>query len=225
LLELAIERNATHGLQLSQEDKRDMARKIYGITPEKEKDAAKKRLAKILSVSERTVRDWLSRIDKDSKEKRDRRIFDMWLACYTGAEIAAECNVSEGEVSKTLDSFRSADLPDGKKAAASHAVDFEAPLYNVWKQQNKSEGSSHFGNSEIRWVDNLLYLYTQPFDIVVDPFGGGSFFRPLSSERQGRGQSGKRMHIDGAIALAQAVGAATCMPQAPQQALVVNLGA
>ena len=29
LLELAIERNASHGLQLSQEDKRDMARRIY----------------------------------------------------------------------------------------------------------------------------------------------------------------------------------------------------
>lgn len=62
-LELAIQRNAAHGLQLSQEDKRDMARKIYHATPEKERDAKKKQLAKILSVSERTVRDWLSRID------------------------------------------------------------------------------------------------------------------------------------------------------------------
>jgi site-specific DNA-adenine methylase len=34
-------------------------------------------------------------------------------------------------------------------------------------------GSQHFGNSEVRWLDNLLYLYTQPFDIVVDPFAGG----------------------------------------------------
>src|SRR6202035_174176 len=24
------------------------------------------------------------------------------------------------------------------------------------------------GNSEVRWLDNLLYLYTKPFDIVVD---------------------------------------------------------
>jgi hypothetical protein len=27
-------------------------------------------------VSERTIRDWLSRIDKDAKEARNRRIFD-----------------------------------------------------------------------------------------------------------------------------------------------------
>jgi transposase-like protein len=38
------------------------------------------------------------------------------------------------------------------------------------RQQGKTEGSEHFGNSEVRWVDNLLYLYTNQFDIVVDSF-------------------------------------------------------
>jgi hypothetical protein len=47
------------------------------------------------------------------------------------------------------------------------------PLYNVWKQQDKSAGVGHFGNSEPRWLENLLYLYTEPFDIVVDPCAGG----------------------------------------------------
>ena len=64
-------------------------------------------------------------------------------------------------------------VSENHKAAAEHAIDFEPPLYNIWKQQEKSSGSSHFGNSEPRWVDNLLYLYTEPFDIVVDPFAGG----------------------------------------------------
>jgi DNA modification methylase len=61
-----------------------------------------------------------------------------------------------------------------QKALASHADEaFEVPLYNVWKQHARTAGSAHPGNSEIRWVDNLLYLYTQPFDVVVDPFAGG----------------------------------------------------
>jgi transcriptional regulator with XRE-family HTH domain len=38
------------------------------------------------------------------------------------------------------------------------------------RQQSKTEGSEHFGNSEVRWVDKLLYLYTHQFDIVVDSF-------------------------------------------------------
>jgi ParB-like chromosome segregation protein Spo0J len=45
LLELAIERNAAHGLQLSQDDKRDMARRIYHITAERDRDAKKTKCA------------------------------------------------------------------------------------------------------------------------------------------------------------------------------------
>jgi hypothetical protein len=52
-------------------------------------------------------------------------------------------------------------------------TDFAPPLYNVWTFAKKSNGVGHFGNSEQQIVDNLLYLYTEPFDIVLDPFGGG----------------------------------------------------
>lgn len=183
-LEFAIERNAKHGLQLSQSDKRDMARKIYAATPEKDRDGKKKHLASILSVSERTVRDWLSRMDKDAKEARDRRIFDLWLACWTNKEIAEEVGLTEEAV--RLITQESAELPKlGKpdRAAADHAVDFDAPIYNIWKQQEKSGGASHFGNSEVRWLDNLLYAYTKPFDVVIDPFGGGGSTIDLCRKR------------------------------------------
>lgn len=50
---------------------------------------------------------------------------------------------------------------------------YKPPLYNVWRQQNKSNGSAkHPGNSEEMWLDHLLYLYTEPLDIVIDPFAG-----------------------------------------------------
>lgn len=173
LLEKAIETNATHGLQLSQADKRDMARKIYHITPEKERDEKKKHLAVILSVSERTVRDWLSRLDKDAKEARDKRIFDMWLACYTQQEIADAVGIGQAEVAKSIPNGVLAELNKTDQSAAEHANDFTPPIYNIWKQQEKTNGSSHFGNSEVRWVDNLLYLYTKPFDMVLDTFAGG----------------------------------------------------
>lgn len=171
LLELAVEKNATHGLQLSQQDKRDMARKIYSSTPDKERDEAKKRLARILSVSERTIRDWLSRMDKDAKEARDRRIFELWLACWSQQEIADETGVTKETVSEVCQKL--AELPKSDKASSEHATGFDPPIYNIWKKQEKSKGSSHFGNSEEQWVDNLLYLYTQPFDVVIDPFAGG----------------------------------------------------
>lgn len=171
LLELAIETNSTHGLQLSQEDKRNMARQIYHVTPEKERAEKKKQLAKMLSVSERVVRDWLSRIDKDAKEARNQRIFDKWMACHTQQEIAEAVNTGKATINDICSGM--AELPKANKPTADHLTDFTPPIYNVWKQQTKSEGSSHFGNSDVRWVDNLLYLYTKPFDIVLDPFAGG----------------------------------------------------
>jgi hypothetical protein len=185
LLELAIERNAKHGLQLSAEDKQDMARRIYNGTPEREREGKKAALASMLSVSERTVRDWLSRIDKDTREKRDKRIFAMWLACHTQQEIAGVEGVGVATVNEVISS-ETADLPKPNKAASEHATDFEPPIYNIWKQQDKTPGGRHFGNSEVRWVDNLLYLYTDPFDVVVDPFAGSGSTADLCRKRMRR---------------------------------------
>jgi hypothetical protein len=182
LLEKAIRTNATHGLQLSMADKQDMARKIYGATTEKERAGKKDELAEILSVSKSKVYEWLGRIDKDTKAKRDRRIRDRWLACWTSQEIADAESMPKGTVDTLCLKFpdmENSSKPEQSAADHNDGVDekgelvYQPPIYNVWKQQTKSEGSSHFGNSEVRWVDNLLYLYTKPFDVVVDPFAGG----------------------------------------------------
>jgi hypothetical protein len=192
LLELAIERNAKHGLQLSQADKQDMARRIYGGTPQAQQGKKKQRLADILSVDLTTVQKWLSRIDKDNKEKRDAAVFSLWLACHTEEQIAEAVGMPRdtvhsvllkygdfrfstkpGELSEIKDEAeRWSEIEKRNRAAAEHKSDFEPPIYNIWKQQEKTRGVEHFGNSEIRWVDNLLYLYTKPFEIVVDPFAG-----------------------------------------------------
>ena len=36
---------------------------------------------------------------------------------------------------------------------------FEPPIYNVWKQQTKTNAVSHFGNSEARWVEPFVQYY------------------------------------------------------------------
>jgi hypothetical protein len=115
---------------------------------ESERQAKKKHLAKILSVSDRVVADWLSRIDKDAKEARNRRIFNLWLTCYTQEEIAEKENLPRSTVETVLTEI--ADLQKSSKsdrAAADHATEFDVPIYNVWKQQEKTTGSNHFGTS------------------------------------------------------------------------------
>lgn len=186
-LELAIRRNANHGLQLSLEDKQDMARRIYSGTPEREREGKKADLASMLSVSESTIRRWLSRIDKDAKDARDKRIFAAWLACRTQQEIADAEGMPQRTIADQVEGFSDlAHLTASAKAAADHAADFNPPIYNIWKQQDKTPGGKHFGNSEVRWVDNLLYLYTQPFDIVVDPFAGSGSTADLCRKRYRR---------------------------------------
>jgi len=90
---------------------------------------------------------------------RDAKIFDMWMACHTQQEIAEAVGITKETVSEIAGICQKKFLEtESDKAAASHAVDFDPPIYNVWKQQEKTPGSKHFGNSEVRWVDNLLYL-------------------------------------------------------------------
>ena len=75
------------------------------------------------SVPERTVRDWLSRIDKDSKAARDKRIFDLWMQCWTQEEIAAAVGCSRQTVDAILPEMaRLPKLAKSDKAAASHAA-------------------------------------------------------------------------------------------------------
>ncbi|WP_087001436.1 hypothetical protein [Rhizobium sullae] len=78
------------------------------------------------------------RIDKDSKAKRDQRIFGKWLACWTQQEIAESKGMTSQAIGQVLK--ETADLPSLSKTEqtlASHADEaFKPPIYNVWKQQN-----------------------------------------------------------------------------------------
>ncbi|MCO8125549.1 hypothetical protein NHH03_27670 [Stieleria sp. TO1_6] len=93
-------------------------------------------------MSERTVRSWLSRIDKDAKEHRKQKIFDLWLAGYSQSEIARLVGLSQPEIAKVIPNGNIAELNKTDQNAANHETDFETPIYNIWKQQTKSEGST-----------------------------------------------------------------------------------
>ncbi len=191
-IELAIERNSKYGLQLSQEDKRSIARRIYHSIPVTEREVKKEKLSHIFSVSLRTIQNWLSRIDKDDKEQRDVAALNKWFACYTQKEIAKAFGITQqaielilqgnerfrflvkpGELREIEDKVeRWQEIEKLRRDAAFYQTDFTIPLYNVWKQKEKQTELNHHGLTEPLFVDNLLYLYTNPFDTVVDPFAG-----------------------------------------------------
>jgi len=167
LLRLAIQRNAAHGLQLSTEEKRHFVLQLYSG-----KVSEKAELAQLFSVSERTIARWTARRDKDLKDFRDKQIADLWLACYTEEEIAEAVGIPVGTL-KGTEWFKMDTWQKSTIFSAYQEPDWTPPIYNVWKCQTKSNSTQYFGNSESSFTDNLLYMYTEPFDIVVDPFGGG----------------------------------------------------
>jgi hypothetical protein len=66
-------------------------------------------------------------------------VFNLWLACYTQEEITEKEGLTQQAVDEIIQKM--AELPEFVKSpAALHQVDFEIPIYNVWKQQTKTDG-------------------------------------------------------------------------------------
>lgn len=170
LLELAIDRNAKHGMQLSQDDKRKMAVRLFTSRQRSEEE-----LAKLLSVSNKSIQRWLSDIKKAQREEQKATVADMWMACYSQPEIAEATEVPQQTISGWMEDLPKLDTcPNPVKVAAQYQeAEWKTPLYNVWTWSKDDDTAvDHFGNSHVGIVDRLLYLFTEPFDVVVDPFAG-----------------------------------------------------
>ena len=152
------------GRALTDNDRRTSARRLYT-----EGERSQKVIASTLGVSEATVSRWLKDTIKLEKERQREKAFAMWMACATQDEIAEAVGVDQKTAARWEDEFRQSCTAQD----CLNSRDFEPPLYNVWTASKKSDGVEHPGNTEPRWLDNLLYLYTQPADIVVDPFADG----------------------------------------------------
>ena len=158
----SIELNSTHGLQLSYKDKKSIAVKLYDG-----KNAD--RLVKALSVSTRTFGGWTSGKTRQMKEERNERILDLYLKCWTQEQIAEDVGIPQQTITDVLKQI----TENGKIAEIGKMVNFSPYLYNIWKQLEINNEQKYFGNFPIEYMENLLYYYTEPFDIVYDPFVGG----------------------------------------------------
>ena len=115
-------------------------------------------IAEALSVGKAKVGEWLARTVKDNRDKRDRKVLDMWMSYHTQDEIASATGEALGTVKRLLadgdDSLVQKVLQNQTNhTAAFHLTNFEEPLYNAWRQREKTAGLNHSGNSEVRgWI-------------------------------------------------------------------------
>ena len=126
---LSIEKNAKHGMQLSSDDKKKMAVRLYNVGTGKTKEE----ICKILSISNSTVTSYLTDIDKQLREERKAKIFSMYLAGYTMQEIADAVGLERSTITKDIEGLVNiSSLAKNHQVSASFQdSEFEVPIYRI----------------------------------------------------------------------------------------------
>lgn len=183
LEQLAVKRNAEHGLILSQDDKRKYAARWYGDLTEAE-------ICRILSISHGSYLAWTKTVAEQKAKEQEQAIWDLWLACQTQEAIAEQLGVVQKTVSNKIEDFskkvNSDDFTIFRNFEDDESEKSGRRVYNLWNFAKATNEVRHFGNIPPEIIDNLLYLYTKPLDIVFDPFGGGGSTIDKCMERKRR---------------------------------------
>jgi DNA-binding CsgD family transcriptional regulator len=180
LEQLAVLRNATHGQQLTREEKVYYASKWWGILSDE-------RIRKTLSISRQSLDVWTKTKREQQEKQKEEQIYDLWLSCHTQEEIAESVNVSQPTVNEKIANFiKIANIGDSDIFRNFMDEGGDGKIYTLWNFSKNNNGVKHFGNVPKEIIDNLLYYYTNPLDVVFDPFGGGGSTIDVCIERKRR---------------------------------------
>jgi DNA methylase len=164
----SIRRNATHGQQLSSADKKRMAAHLWVALADLDSSARVKDIAELLAVSERSVQDWTKDVRKVEKERLQDRAWDLWLDCHDYRSIALFLG---GPDEDTIGRWLSVKAQDCVNADAPESRQH----FDIWQFATADQDAgqqSYFGALPPQVVENLLWFYTDPGQIVVDMFAG-----------------------------------------------------
>lgn len=157
----AAKLNAVHGKQLERSEKQRLAHFFYknnGCTLQEISDA--------LAVSSSTLSNWLRNVMQEMKEEQKNQIINLYLQCLTYDEICTKVHVSKSTISETVQKFTS---------ELSEQIPESLQLFNVWNFSKRASqyGLNFKGAIPGQIVENVLYYFSKPFDVVVDPMAGG----------------------------------------------------
>ena len=187
LLLKAIELNASHGFALTQKEKKDQVILLYEkILNDEAQSFDVERLKKTFSIPDSTFSDWTKDLNDKLEAQLLEKILQLHLECKTQQEIADTVGVKQQQITVKLNQINEnikilqenpmSDI-DVKYEFLNEKLQtlqyFTPQLYNIWNQSKINNETSHFGNVPIEFTENLMYYYTEPFDIVYDPFAGG----------------------------------------------------
>jgi DNA modification methylase len=164
ILRESYKANATHGHQLSTADKKRAADHLYRTLPG-DADERVAEIAQLLGLAESSAKKYVSGARQDERKATQDRAWDLWLNCRTQQQIADELGVPQRTAADWL-------------AKRERDSDFANPPasrqhFDVWSFATDADrDTTYFGRMPEQIAENLLWLYTKPGDIVVDPFAG-----------------------------------------------------
>lgn len=172
ILRISIRENASHGHQLSQADKRRLASELwskhFAAMPNEER---RSEIMSLLSVSLATINNWTKEARATEQAEREAKAWDMWLDCYTQEAIAEHLGVTHPTVGSVVNSAKVSEIYK-KPPGATHDKPWGSiQHFDVWQIADGGDGS-YFGRMPPAVVENLLWFFTDPGQIVVDPFAG-----------------------------------------------------
>lgn len=155
----SIRRNATHGRQLETKDKRKQAGELYLLGVDESE------LCELLSLTSRSCGEYLREAKATQKQRRQNELWDRWLNCEWSSyrDAGRAFDVNHETVAQWIGDFSNA-LGNPPPDSRQH--------FDVWNFHTDDDPRAYFGKMPTQVVENLLWLYTEPGDIVVDPFAG-----------------------------------------------------
>ena len=162
ILWLSTQRNSIHGQQLSREDKKELAktffRQGYDIPV----------MQDVLAVGKSQLYDWLKDeiAKKDDSEKAE--ILEYYLRCLTEQEIAEKLSTPQQTVNRIITQISENGIMSNPPESVQD--------YNLWEFNVADDGAGEDGfpgRMPGQVIENLLWYFTDPFDLVLDPMAGG----------------------------------------------------
>ena len=164
----SIMRNASHGQQLSKAEKQRLAGgylwTAYSHLGNGERIAE---IANILAVSQTKIKEWTKEARQGEKEAAQAKAWDLWLDCLSERQIAETVGVTQPTVGEWVKEKVKSDEFFQPPESRQH--------FDVWQfaTADKTAGAqSYFGALPPQVIENLLWFFTEPGDVVVDLFAG-----------------------------------------------------
>jgi len=168
----SITRNAAHGQQLSAQDKKRLAGILWRDLAESSNGKRTTEIAEWLSVTRRTVEEWTEDIRREEKEQQKADAWNLWLDCHSEREIGEVLGIGQATAHRWIDSKAKDFANESPPGATVENPWGRIQHFDVWEFPNSGANTTFFGILSPEIMENLLWFFTEPGQIVFDPFVG-----------------------------------------------------